>query len=449
MTESCHKVDEKSREVDSYDIESVRRIVTGIAKKEKLGDYRAWNKYVELNGLPDGVPADLQAVFGGKAKSFPQFTGVKIGSGNDKKVKSIKLLIDGGRSNCKVLINGEFMTFASEAWMCDAEDVEIGRNGSFIFDLDGYYVGSDGDSIPSAIPYLLEDESKLKVECFPLYVLSALSRILTSQRRADVLEVSITCVAIANQREIAKTLEDYTSFVCKGNEYQLNLKIKSRQPEGYGACLAAATIAKRSGIERGYICDIGGGTIQILEATFKGKEPAIEGSKVFGASGMNSLKSTLAKKFGRLDVSLLEGYTIQAIEDIFHDATVEDGNYKAASSEFPDYCFGKALGAGMSIWAAKNVTVKSAFVEISGLFKKGNHVYLTGGAFAVKAFKHFFLNHNLFKRYAENLHALPEPERVNLTGLEKSTLKRLFSDTQPTPPQKLAALPSKDEESAA
>ncbi|MEO0970165.1 MAG: hypothetical protein AAFX80_18000 [Cyanobacteria bacterium J06639_18] len=448
MTESCHNVDKESCEVGTYDIESVRRIVADIAKKEKLGDYRAWNKFVELNGLPDGVPADLRAVFGGRAKSFPQFTGVKIGLGVDKKVKTVKLLIDGGRSNCKVLINGEFMTFTSEAWMCDAEDVEIGRNGSFIFDSDGYYVGSDGDSIPSAIPYLLEDESKLKVECFPLYVLSALSRILTSQRKADVLEVGITCVAIANQREIAKTLEDYTSFVCKGNEYQLDLKIESRKPEGYGACLVAATIAKQSGIERGYICDIGGGTIQILETTFKGKEPAIEGSKVFGASGMNSLKSTLAKKFGRLDISLLEGYTIEAIEDIFHEATVDNDDYKATSSEFPDYCFGKALGAAMSIWAAKNVTVKSAFVEISGLLKKNNHVYLTGGAFAIKAFKHFFLNHNLFKRYAKNLHALPEPERINLTGLEKSTLKRLLSDAR-SANQKLTALPPKNEESAA
>ena len=439
--------------------EEAKKFVSMVAELYGITKISQWKKYVKENKdeLPEGMPIDLKEAFPDDFKSFPKFAGI---TKNISTEKVIKVSIDGGRSRAKVIVNGKVVVLPSQVFECDEEDLEENSKGGFVADGIGYFVGDNADRIVSAFPKDFEEDIEddiegggkvdVKVASFPYYVLSALTYSPEAFRGQTKLKIEITCVAIANQKKIAKTLEPFKSFTKDGKKYDLDMQIVSRKPEAYGSAAFVNELLKKQGSQARYfhIVDIGSGTIQILGFD-TGKEPVASQPNIYGSAGMNTLKVTLADKFSAGDVFLPKGFTIPAVEEILHGATVEpNGEYKASSIDAPDHCFGKQLKAGLKIWSINNVVVSSAISDIARLLKAGNHVYLSGGAFCIPVFADFFLKHKKFAKYVKQLHLLPSPDIITLVGIDDKRRKALIEEElkkNESKPNRLLLLPPAEE----
>ncbi len=95
--------------------------VAMLAVDHNITSLPQWKKFAaSYDDLPDGLPIDLKEVYGGQFQSFPKF----ICADNVKKSKKIKIVIDGGRSNVKAVVNGECIVIPSIVYKCDEDDVK-------------------------------------------------------------------------------------------------------------------------------------------------------------------------------------------------------------------------------------------------------------------------------------------------------------------------------------
>lgn len=418
-------------------VNEAKEYVAMLAVDHNITTLPQWKKFAaSYHDLPDGLPIDLKKAYSKEFQSFPKF----ICADNAKKSKKIKVFIDGGRSNVKAVVNGECVVIPSIVYECDADDVVGGEKGSFIVDGQGYFVGEGAEFVDSAIPYEPEDEANIKVECFPWYVLAALTRFPDLYQKGDSVQIELTCVAIAKQTEIESRIAGVKSFEKGGKKYAVDMEIVDRKPEGFGAAMYVNDLIKRQslGIKHFYIADIGGGTTGITGYDCGTKEPIAGHPKVAGSAGMQTLKYLLSDRFGS-DILLEGGYSYEEIDCILKSAVInDDGTYSAHPADLPDKDLGKSLQAGLKIWATKNLAVANAISRIAKLLQAGNYVYLTGGAFALPVFADFFCSIKKLAKYKGRLIVLPSPEKINLVGLDPTIRKQLLeSNSKP----KLRALP--------
>lgn len=418
--------------------------VAMLAVDHNITSLPQWKKFAaSYDDLPDGLPIDLKEVYGGQFQSFPKF----ICADNVKKSKKIKIVIDGGRSNVKAVVNGECIVIPSIVYKCDEDDVIRGVKGSFIVDGQGYFVGEGAEFVDSAIPYEPEDEANIKVECFPWYVIAAITHFPELYQKGDAVQIELTCVAIAKKTQIESQIANIKSFEKGGKKYSIDMEIVDRKPEGFGAAMYVNELIKQRNLnlKHFFIGDIGGGTIGITGYDCGSKEPVAGQPKIASSAGMQTLKYLLSDRFGA-DILLESGYSYEVIDDILRSAVVNDnGSYSAYPADLPDKDLGKALEAGLKIWSTKNLSVANAISRIAKLLQAGNYVYLTGGAFALKVFAHFFCSIKKFSKYKERLIVLPFPEKINLIGLDPK-LRRQLLEANAKP--KLEALPPAGPEAA-
>lgn len=421
-------------------VDEARVYVAMLASDYNIATLTQWKKFAaSYDDLPDGLPIDLKEAYGRQFKSFSKFIHIDNSKAKTK-VKVIKILIDGGRSNVKAVINGECVVIPSLVYKCDVDDVIANVKGSFVIDGQGYFVGEGAEFVESGYPYEPENESDIKVECFPFYVLAVLTHCPYLYQKTDCIEIELTCVAIAKQTEIESRVASIKSFEKAGRTYFINMKIVDRKPEGFGAGMYVNDLIQRKGlgIKHYFIVDIGGGTIGVTGYDSGSKAPMAGQPKIASSAGMQTLKYLLSDRFGS-DILLEGGYSYEEIDCILQSATINpDGSYNAFPADLPDKNLGKALQAGLRIWATKNLAVSNAISRIAKLLQAGNYVYLTGGAFALPVFVHFFCSVRKFSPYKDRLVLLPSPEKLNLIGLDATLRKQLIVENTRL---KLKALP--------
>lgn len=285
--------------------------------------------------------------------------------------------------------------------------------------------------------FSFSDKSENKITFFGIGFLGALSQFtcLSSiafesggKQKKMSLKIAPYILSLADRDLLIENLAQYAWLKVDGIKYDLKFPKKANGArEGYGAAIYAYKKITRHPYKKALICDIGGGTMNQSEISFKGFRPKEGFSTPNGGGGVIPLAQKLIDVLESSDIC--KPLNILESLEVISKASWNESQIIAYLPDGTD-C-GELLEKALNTWAIDTAAKKG----IARLIKSGKEIeiYMVGGGMKIKVLKQFLHQKMIEGGVPEENIIYPEdPHKINLSYIRflDSKYERVVIDGQ-------------------
>ena len=350
------------------------------------------------------------------AKKKTPATGEKKKANN--KAVGFHLDLDAGSHNVKARLNGEYKVFQSVAKLIDG-DVPLRDNGCFAYGKKCYVVGKavervNGKSIVNANDNKLSQLAIWIIGAITHYRKQMKALVEGRRRKTEPAQINLTLrimtLSSIKRKELDAAIKQISAFQWDDFDILVNVKAVEFVNEAYGAALE---IAHTHDLEEFRLLDLGGGTLTYSHGYWNGDEVSTSQQPISGA-GMVGIINLISTALTRTDRGATGTATID-IQLALESSKTADSVVLRSSGK--NISITDEVNAALDDWVRGNHTVKALFDRISQDLVRGNAVFCTGGGFAIPAIAQWIIAYLTDGIDDANIQVLPNPEKINMTGL--------------------------------
>lgn len=342
----------------------------------------------------------------------------------NNKAIDFQLDIDAGAKRIKCRLNGVYKSFNAEAKEIKGE-VPLRNDGCFGYRKKNYVVGAAIDRVNGTMIVSSQDNKLSHLDVWILGAIAhyrkALKSAVESRRRktqpAQInLWLRVVTLSSPQRKELDRMLKQISDFTWEDVEFKITVKVCQFIDEGEGAALEVVNLYNH---EHFHLLDLGGGTITFTTYNWDEDELATVGKTPVSGGGMTSIINRIFKSLTRTDRGAIQAENSDIQEALELSSLTEVGQWRVplrSSGKAKDIA-GEVEGA-MSEWVSGNYAIQKLFDTISQRLAKGEHLYCTGGGFAIGVVSDWIIRYLKNEVDNANITILDNPQDVNLAGLK-------------------------------
>lgn len=353
-----------------------------------------------------------------------QQTPVKAKKQYNNKVIDFRLDIDAGAKRVKCRLNGVYKSFSAEAKEIKGE-VPLRNDGSFGYRKKNYVCGNAIDRVNGTLIVSSQDN---KLTHLDVWILGAIthyrkqlkSAVESRRRKTQPVQINlwlrIITLSTPQRKELDKMLKQISEFTWEDTEFKVTVKRCEFIDEGEGAALEVINLYKQ---ERFNLLDLGGGTITFSSYEWDGDELSTIARTPVSGGGMNTIINRIFKSLTRTDRGAIQAENFDIQQALELSALDEVGQWLVplrSNGKVKDIT--SEVDGAMSEWVANNYAIQKLFDAISQRLAKREHLYCTGGGFAIGVVADWILGYLKNEIDNANITILENPQDVNLAGLK-------------------------------
>ena len=348
-----------------------------------------------------------------------------------KKPKTVtvpELILDGGSSRTKYYLEKETGSYQSVCRQFNkTTELPTGYLGVFKIGDNGYAVGESALSLSGGtFEEGFANDNKIKL--LNVWIVGALcthasflfKRIKKAGKGNGIIKIDLKLALLSLSSHRKKEIEKaFSNLKFEFNErlFEVNVVSYNLYPEGYGAAVAAKKIIKQSGGKdvRFHVLDLGGGTLTHTPYSNQNGVPRASNQNSVSGAGVVSITEFFAKEASKGDTGG-NIYHFSRLKDALESSSVSESGEYSAEIVLGDNTrdLGDRLKSGLEAWAREIIGVRELLRDVKQILRKGERVFLTGGGFKVEAVRAFITSY----LGSELVQTLPEPDTINITGLD-------------------------------
>lgn len=341
----------------------------------------------------------------------------------NNKAIDFRLDIDAGAKRVKCRLNGVYKSFSAEAKEIKGE-VPLRNDGCFGYRKKSYVVGNAIDRVNGTLIVSSQDN---KLTHLDVWILGAIAHyrkqlkaaVESRRRKTQPVQINLWLKVITlstpQRKELDKMLKQITEFTWEDVEFYVTVKKCEFVDEGEGAALEVVNLYKH---EQFSLLDLGGGTITYSSYGWDGDELSTIARTPVSGGGMNTIINRIFKSLTRTDRGAIQAENSDIQEALELSALNQVGQWRVplrSNGKVKDIA--SEVDGAMSEWVGGNYAIQKLFDTISQRLAKGEHLYCTGGGFAIGVVADWILGY--LKNEIDNaiITILENPQDVNLAGL--------------------------------
>ncbi|NEQ19575.1 MAG: hypothetical protein F6K28_08175 [Microcoleus sp. SIO2G3] len=339
----------------------------------------------------------------------------------NNKAVIFNLDIDAGAKNVKARLNGEFVVFPSE-FKIISDDVPLKDRGCFLLGKKNYVVGESVRRVNGELERAVDNK---KLSMLEIWILGAITHFRSQLRKAVIdkkrkteaanikLNLRILTLSSLKRKEMEKSLKTLSTFIWDDEEFTVSVGIVEFKDEAYGAALEVYHTEK---ITEFGLFDIGGGTATYSRCEVVGDEIFLSQRPISGG-GVKGIIDDMSIALSRNDKGFFSFEASKVEYALKLSSLDEDFNWSVPlRNEGVDINIDKEVRDALTNWSL-HTPVRDLLDWISQELRSGYPVYCTGGGFASKVIAHWILARLQVNISNGKITVLPNPEKVNMTGL--------------------------------
>ncbi|MBW4597786.1 MAG: hypothetical protein KME46_34005 [Brasilonema angustatum HA4187-MV1] len=340
------------------------------------------------------------------------------------KAIDFQLDIDAGAKRIKCRLNGTYKSFNAEAKEIKGE-VPLRNDGCFGYRKRNYVVGAAIDRVNGTLIVSSQDNKLTHLDVWILGAITHYRKVLKSaiegrRRKTQPVQINlwlrVVTLSSPQRKELDRMLKQISDFTWEDIEFKVTVKACQFIDEGEGSALEVVNLCDQ---EHFHLLDLGGGTITFTTYNWDGDEISTIGKTPVSGGGMTSIINRIFKSLTRTDRGAIQAENSDIQEALELSALTEIGEWRVplrSSGKVKDIA-GEVEGA-MSEWVSGNYAIQKLFDTISQRLAKGEHLYCTGGGFAIGVVSDWIIRYLKNEVDNANIVILDNPQDVNLAGLK-------------------------------
>ncbi|NMG11935.1 hypothetical protein [Brasilonema sp. UFV-L1] len=342
----------------------------------------------------------------------------------NNKAIDFQLDIDAGAKRIKCRLNGVYKSFNAEAKEIKSE-VPLRNDGCFGYRKKNYVVGAAIDRVNGAMIMSSQDNKLTHLDVWILGAITHYRKFLKTavesrRRKTQPVQINlwlrVVTLSSPQRKELDRMLKQIADFTWEDVEFKVTVKACQFIDEGEGAALEVVNLYEH---DHFHLLDLGGGTITFTTYNWDGDELATVGKTPVSGGGMTSIINRIFKSLTRTDRGAIQAENSDIQEALELSALTEVGQWRVplrSSGKVKDIA--AEVEGAMSEWVSGNYAIQKLFDTISQRLAKGEHLYCTGGGFAIGVVADWILKYLKNEVDNANIVILNNPQDVNLAGLK-------------------------------
>lgn len=351
-------------------------------------------------------------------------TPKKKSHGVNNKAVDFRLDIDAGAYRIKSRLNGVYKSFAAVAKEIKG-DVPLRNDGCFGYRKKNYVVGAAIDRVNGTMIVSSQDNKLTHLDIWILGAIAHYRKFLKTavesrRRKTEPVQINlwlrVVTLSSPQRKELDRILKQISDFTWEDVEFKVAVKACQFIDESEGAALEVVNLYDH---KRFHLLDLGGGTITYTTYDWDGDELATIAKTPVSGGGMTSIINRIFKSLTRTDRGAIQAENTDIQEALELSTLTDVGVWRVplrSNGKVKDIA-GEVEGA-MSEWVSGNYAIQKLFDTISQRLAKGEHLYCTGGGFAIGVVSDWIIRYLKNEVNNANITILDNPQDVNLAGLK-------------------------------
>ena len=340
------------------------------------------------------------------------------------KAVDFRLDVDAGAKRIKCRLNGVYKSFNAEAKEIKGE-VPLRNDGCFGYRKKNYVVGAAIDRVNGTLIVSSQDNKLTHLDVWILGAIAHYRKVLKSavegrRRKTQPVQINlwlrVVTLSSPQRKELDRMLKQIADFTWEDTEFKVTVKACQFIDEGEGAALEVVNLYEH---EHFHLLDLGGGTVTFTTYNWDGDELSTVGKTPVSGGGMTSIINRIFKSLTRTDRGAIQAENSDIQEALELSALTEVGEWRVplrSSGKVKDIA--AEVEGAMSEWVGGNYAIQKLFDTISQRLAKGEHLYCTGGGFAIGVVSDWIIRYLKNEVDNANITILENPQDVNLAGLK-------------------------------